>query len=243
MATPNQNFGTSAPSTLTGIIGPSTTVASMTPVVYTPFSKTTYGTNNNDVLTGGLSIDAIYGFDGHDLIFGGASNDHLFGGAGNDTLNGGAGNDVLNGGTGNDTLNGGTGADFLSGGPGADVFVYTNVGESGLTTATADTISGIDALDHIDVPDWMADHAHTFIVTNLYDSLEQVVRISQNGFWNDRVGMPDATSYQAVMYYNPTQQTGYLLMDMDCNGYMDTGIIITGLSGQLPENYLDTLLV
>lgn len=226
MATPNQTFGTSAPSTMTGIIGPSTTVASKTPVVYTPFSKTTYGTNNNDVLTGGLSADTIYGFDGHDLVFGGANNDRLFGGAGNDTLNG------------------GTGADFLSGGAGADVFVYGNVGESGLTTATADTISGIDKLDHIDVPNWMADHAHTTIVTNpSYDSLEEVVRISQNGFWNDRAGLPDATSYQAVMYYNPTQETGYLLMDMDCNGYMDTGIIITGLSGSLPANYLDTLLV
>lgn len=226
MAKLNTTLGYNAPSATTFASSTDANAPSMTAGSYVPFSKTTYGSDNGETFTGGISQDSMFGY------------------GGNDTLSGGGGNDRLFGGSGNDTLFGGTGADYLEGGLDADTFVFTGLGESGLTTATADTISRIDALDRIDVPDWMADRAHTAVYSSsVFDSLEQVVHYSQNGIWGDRVGLPDATSYQATLWYNPEDQTGYLLMDMDCDGYMDTGVIVTGLSGILPENYLDTLLV
>lgn len=222
MAKPNLTFASSSLS----MTGPNAPIGSLTPTPFTAIGKTIFGTDNNDLTVGGAGRDYLYGNDGNDILSGGAGNDLLFGGAGSDILYG------------------GTGADFLSGGTGADTFVYRNVGESGLTTATADTISGFQSSDRIDVPDWMADRARTTTITTPnYDSLEDAVRITQNGFWGDRAGLPDAIYTQAVLYYNPDLQTGYLLMDLDCNGYTDTGVIITGLTGSLPANYLDTLLV
>lgn len=72
-----------------------------------------YGTEGNDLFTGGTAADKLYGMDGMDVLLGWN------------------GNDRLDGGNGNDVLNGGKGADVLTGGLGNDVFTYTNITEIG----------------------------------------------------------------------------------------------------------------
>lgn len=72
-----------------------------------------YGTEGNDLFTGGSAADRLYGMDGMDVLLGGNGNDRLDGGNGDDILTGGRGADVLTGGLGNDT------------------FVYTHMNEIG----------------------------------------------------------------------------------------------------------------
>jgi Ca2+-binding RTX toxin-like protein len=58
-----------------------------------------------------LENEYLYGTDGDDVLSGGDGNDYLNGHGGNDTLIGGAGNDTLSGHLGNDSLVGGKGDD------------------------------------------------------------------------------------------------------------------------------------
>ena len=68
------------------------------------FPSGTFGTTQNDTLTGTSGVDTIDGLTGDDTIMGLGGNDTLLGGAGNDTLDGGSGTDVVDGGSGNDLL-------------------------------------------------------------------------------------------------------------------------------------------
>jgi Ca2+-binding RTX toxin-like protein len=51
------------------------------------------GTGGNDVLTGSVGADQLYGSVGDDTLSGGDGADYLYGGAGSDTLTGGVGTD------------------------------------------------------------------------------------------------------------------------------------------------------
>jgi Ca2+-binding RTX toxin-like protein len=59
-----------------------------------------------------------------EVVEGSDDNDVLFGGVGKDKLSGGRGNDRLSGGDGNDVLSGDLGRDVLTGGKGKDAFVF-----------------------------------------------------------------------------------------------------------------------
>lgn len=90
-------------------------------IIADPSGGETYGTNDNDTITGGTARGIFYGLDGNDLLIGGSGSNLLFGGAGNDTLRGGAGESSrLDGGAGDDLLEGGQGGDLLRGGSGND---------------------------------------------------------------------------------------------------------------------------
>ena len=101
-------------------------------------ATTCIGTNNDDIIYGGLR-EQVFGLKGEDMIFGGLDNqlygqqgdDLIFvaaghnladGGNGDDTMLGGVGNDLLTGGKGNDKLFAGTGDSVLDGGSGANHF-------------------------------------------------------------------------------------------------------------------------
>lgn len=100
------------------------------------------GTENADVITGGIRRDLILGRGGDDTIDGGDGSDVLIGDAGNDRLFGGAGSDDLTGLDGNDYLDGGRGADRLFGNAGADV-LFGDVGNDVLSGGTGlDTLTG-----------------------------------------------------------------------------------------------------
>lgn len=117
------------------------------------------GTDQAEVLSGGLGHDEISGLGGADLIDGragddsiaaGDGNDAVWGGAGDDTVNGGNGNDTLEGQAGNDSLLGSAGQDSLSGHSGADIL---SGGEG------ADTLLGGEGNDILNAGsgnDWLA---------------------------------------------------------------------------------------
>ena len=104
-------------------------------------SKTTYGTNRNDVIRTDRDDDTIYALKGNDRVYAGLSNDTVYGGDGNDTLYGEEGDDTLYGESGNDTLYGGEGDDLLDGGTGNDT-IYADGGNDTLYGG-----SGNDTLD------------------------------------------------------------------------------------------------
>ena len=81
------------------------------------------GTAGDDVLTGWIYGDTLYGHSGNDELNGDGGDDTLYGGDGDDILDGGHGDDALYGGNGDDNLIGGYGggSDFFVGGKGNDV--------------------------------------------------------------------------------------------------------------------------
>jgi large repetitive protein len=132
-------------------IGFGSTIISSIALAAEDFEFFFYGTEGDDVLTGGVGNDSLGGYLGNDILNGGSGNDRLFGGEGDDTLNGedgddsleGAeGNDILNGGAGSDVLFGDLGDDTLTGGTGADIFdIYVDqVGDERIV----DFVSGED---------------------------------------------------------------------------------------------------
>ena len=78
-----------------------------------------YGSHHDDLLTGDMGANLLWGRGGDDTLDGGAGDDELWGGAGNDTVMGKGGEDHLVGDVGSDTLEGGAGDDWISGDGGA----------------------------------------------------------------------------------------------------------------------------
>lgn len=109
-------------------------------------NKISYSTNdNNPLLANALSQYAITQETDNSkfliaaaLLFG---NDTIRGTKNDDDLYAAAGADTISALDGNDRLNSGLGADKLTGGKGADTFIFTSIGESGITLKTRDTIT------------------------------------------------------------------------------------------------------
>jgi Ca2+-binding RTX toxin-like protein len=114
-----------------------------------------WGTEGEDVLSGGNQSQIIMGLGGDDTITAGNSGDCIVGGGGNDQLFGGNGKDILLGGPGDDHLYGGNGKDtaYAGGDPG-DVCIGGNgkdtVDCDDTNAATADAESA--ARPHADPP-------------------------------------------------------------------------------------------
>ena len=98
------------------------------------------GTDEDDILDGGLSGDFLSGLGGDDLINGNGGNDNILGGSEDDFIRGGAGSDTVRGQTGNDDISGNAGNDKLFGDSGRDDIF----GDSG-----NDTIRGGSAADRL----------------------------------------------------------------------------------------------
>lgn len=94
---------------------------------------TIYGTQNDDIITGGAKGDSLYGNGGDDDISGGAGDDTIDGGTGDDVLEGGDGDDTIDGGAGDDEIVGGAGQNTLTGGAGDDQFIWANVAHTTFT--------------------------------------------------------------------------------------------------------------
>ncbi|MBE7636623.1 hypothetical protein GUA87_07175 [Sneathiella sp. P13V-1] len=102
-----------------------------------------FGSDGDDVFTGGGFGDFISGIGGNDSLSGAGGNDSVSGGEGNDTLNGDGGDDTVDGGVGNDVLQGGEGSvDILLGGEGDDLLYGDNADDPDPTTGDMDTLFG-----------------------------------------------------------------------------------------------------
>jgi len=152
----------------------------------TELSVTLAGTNNKVLLIDGstaggkLTVNAAVNAAAGTLqIKGGTVGDvltgdsdaasKLYGNAGNDTLTGGTGADTIEGGAGDDSITGGAGADSINGGTGKDTIVadasdtlYFIAGDTGSTTATRDSVSGIIEGTKINLTGYATDFSTTF---------------------------------------------------------------------------------
>ena len=105
------------------------------------------GVFGNDTFSG---FDYAMGGGGADTFYGSAKSNYLDGNGGNDTLVGRAGVDTLYGSAGADIMIGGADKDFIgcfdgNGTPAArDIIRYTALTDSGLTSATMDSIGNFD---------------------------------------------------------------------------------------------------
>jgi Ca2+-binding RTX toxin-like protein len=190
-----------------------------------------YGYDGDDLIFGWDGHDEIFGDWGHDTIYGGFGHDDLYGGDGWDDLYGGSGLDYLSGGFGDDLLSGGTGRDTLFGGAGEDDFVFKR-GDSGITSSTADTIL-----------DW-----------NRYDdSIDMTIKGTRSNYRevktdarsiataaSDAEFLYGDTNVRHVFFYNPKTDKGFLISDLNADGYFETGIVLknAGLASDMRFDYI-----
>jgi Ca2+-binding RTX toxin-like protein len=190
-----------------------------------------FGWDGHDDIFGGWDHDTINGGFGDDYVIGGAGHDDLYGAAGFDDLYGGSGLDYLSGGSGGDLLSGGTGRDTLAGGTGEDEFIFKK-GESGLTTSTADTIM-----------DW----------NRYYDSIDMTIKGTSRNYrevktdaYSIATAASDAdylygdTSIRHVFLYNSKSDKGFLISDLNADGYFETGVVLknAGLASDMRFDYI-----
>src|SRR5690606_13661181 len=134
-------------------------------MVYRPVAQ---GTDEDDILVGNHSHNALDGGDGDDI---------LFGGAGNDTLVGGAGNDLLIGGAGNDTFKWNAGDQGDAGNPAVDTIL--DFGLAGIDGMDTDD-NGNDELDLSDL--LQGEHYELDAEGNVFNSnLEEYLHFEQAG--------------------------------------------------------------
>jgi Ca2+-binding RTX toxin-like protein len=98
----------------------------------------------------GVDIITITAAGTSDTITGTSIADSITTGGGTNTVDGKGGNDTITGGAGSDTITGGTGKDVLTGGSSNDTFKFVT-GDTGSTTATADSITDLAVGDIIDL--------------------------------------------------------------------------------------------
>jgi Ca2+-binding RTX toxin-like protein len=145
------------------------------------------GNRADNALSGLFGSDSMRGWDGDDRLFGGGASDTLFGGDGNDTIFGGGDNDSLLGGDEDDRMIGGAGSDTLFGAGGVDVFVYRNIGESGVADNRSDLITNAGVDDLIDLTQIDANtqvagnQAFTWIGQAAFGNVAGQLRVSNAG--------------------------------------------------------------
>lgn len=163
--------------------------------------------SNIQNLTGSSHNDVLSGDDGANVLRGGNGNDRLLGRDGDDRLVGGAGDDLITGGDGVDTLYGQAGA---------DVFDFNNVRESGVTSATRDTIADFSSAqgDKIDLSDLDQNDELSFIGTSKFSGEGGEVR------------------YQ--VYANAT----VAFVDLDGDKAADFSVKLAGIGGMSADDFI-----
>ena len=154
------------------------------------------------------------------------------------TVIGGTGADTILGGSGADTIDGGTGLDSLSGGGGDDDFLYlagdayTDVNSSSVFETISDFTTGSDDIDIVGAA---VNSLTTFngvnLVSNKFDDALRGER-NEDG---DVVGSPTSNFTNGVvdaffMYNVAGTGVGYLAVDMNASGALDSNDIVILLS-------------
>jgi Ca2+-binding RTX toxin-like protein len=217
-----------------------TVVANSAVVLGTTVTVNTSGLTNESAFT----IDAS-GTTVKATITTGTGNDSLTGGDGNDVLTTGIGDDTAIGGAGDDTINVGLGVDSVTAGAGVDSITLTetvssidtvniSAGDTGVTVATADTITGFitgtDKLNITTVGSTYTEAAGTSVAS--FTALVALADAAMDGTGDDVY-----VSYDALGTGNT-----YVFIDEDSSGSFaagDTLIILTGLATAAGLAYTD----
>lgn len=142
--------------------------------------------------------------------------ENAIGGSGGDRLIGNDVANILNGGAGADSLTGGLGADKLIGGKGADQFIFLNINDSSVSSASRDTITDFKSAQH-DKIDFSAIDANTGTKNNnAFSSL------------NQGAGFVDSFISTASLYFDQTAKILYGNNDADTQA--DFSIRLNGVS-------------
>jgi hypothetical protein len=119
-------------------------------------AKTLFGSDADDILTGGDSDDIIYGNGGKDTLIGGNGNDLIYGGDQADVITSGNGNDTIYANGGGDTIDTGIGLDTIWLGSGTAT-VKLNAGEGYVTVKNfqlgVTKFTGVSGLTYTDSAD------------------------------------------------------------------------------------------
>ena len=196
----------------------------------------------NDKIYSGFGNDTIYGGKGDDTISGGGGNDHIYGeytsidtleeGSGADTIDGGTGSDTIWAGAGDDTIRGGLDKDFMFGGGGADKFVV-KLGDTGITHAKMDWIYDFNAkYDSIEVSrtsgGWYHERYFFTASTDSWETRIDAARGAAAQLMNEKVA---GNNFKGNDYaFVSDHKDGFLFADLNNDGYMDTGIVLVGLT-------------
>lgn len=154
-----------------------------------------------------------------------------------DTITGTAIADTIDGKAGKDTITGGKGADALTGGTEADTFVFA-AGDSGTTTATADTIadfvSGTDKIK-IGVAGTVANYTEADAGGG--STLAAQVTAADTAF------AASSTGLQFYVAYNITAGgEGALIVDTNGDKAADLVVVLTGVNTAAEFNYTDIIV-
>jgi Ca2+-binding RTX toxin-like protein len=154
------------------------------------------------------------------------------------SITGNAGNNTLDGGAGNDTLIGGAGADMLTGGADSDVFILSTAGDSGLTLATADRITGFNTgLDVLRLGLAGNDGVNYSEASTAVTDFEAALEAANGALaaLNGGAGSSEAQLYN----FQFDAANGYLFIDRDGDGAADEVIVLVGITanaGIAPTN-------
>lgn len=99
--------------------------------------------NSNDLVTGNVGTEFLYGYGGADTIYGGGGGDALYGGNGGDQLFGGSEADDIYGEAGNDTIFGYDSTDYIDGGADFDTWALTGTYTTGLSVPPLHNYSAV----------------------------------------------------------------------------------------------------
>lgn len=190
-----------------------------------------------------LSV-TLKGGAGNDVLSGASTTDNtkvvtIDGGAGDDTITGGAGKDVLSGGEGADFITGGLGADTLSGGAGNDTFNYTSIADS--TLVNRDVISDFVANTFGNGAAGAAGTGAGAVGNRTGDVIQFDVAGAQVGAGMKVSVQANAADAQTFIQNTSAgggnfvgaaldSSTGYLYLDVDSNGTIDSVIQLTGVT-------------
>ncbi|MFC7517200.1 DUF4214 domain-containing protein [Herbaspirillum sp. GCM10030257] len=153
-----------------------------------------------------------------------------------DTITGTAIADTIDGKAGKDTITGGKGADALTGGADADTFVFA-AGDSGTTTATADTIADfVSGTDKIKIGLAGTVANYTEVDGAAVATLAAAVTAADAAF----AGSATNLQFYAVFDLNGTG-AGALLVDLNDDNATDLVIQLTGVGTAAGFNYADII--
>jgi Ca2+-binding RTX toxin-like protein len=196
------------------------------------------GGGGNDTLVGGEGDDTLVGGEGRDFLMGGGGGDFLYAGPG--SLNGGdgelyagPGSNSLNGGDGEDYLFSGMVSDRLTGGNDCDTFVFeaaeVRIHEYAVESTSTSPASDPDNITDFEARDDLIDMNIAGTATNYIETaLGYNAGYLAAKSWAE-TAMPGGNGLLRFGFVTDGVN-GYLFGDLDGDQYIETGVVLEGLT-------------